>query len=441
MRCILICLLTLPSLWPQAAAIPDTPAGKALQTWLDAFNAADRGRLDAYLSRYRVSPAGSADGNLQFRRQTGAFQLVEVLSKSPAQLVFKVKEAASPTVAVGKIDMTVGDPSAVERFILRAVAPEVTLEAIVKPTDEPLRNRIIDAVIAELNGSYVYPETAKKMEAAVRARQKSGAYDNAGADDFAVLLNRDLREVSHDKHLRLDFSPMVIARPNTQGPPRDPDAELAQRKAQLKRNNCAFEKAERFPNNVGYLKFNGFMDPSICGPTASAAVAFLANTSALIIDLRDNGGGDPHMVAFLSTYFFDKPTHLNDLYDRKLDKTNQYWTLDSIAGDRMPSTPLFLLTSSRTFSGAEEFAYNLKNLKRATIVGEVTGGGAHPTAGHRLDDHYFISVPFARAINPITKTNWEGTGVEPDVRVPAAEALDVAQKLAMESMRAKARRP
>jgi C-terminal processing protease CtpA/Prc len=206
-------------------------------------------------------------------------------------------------------------------------------------------------------------------------------------------------------------------------------------RAQLERNNCAFDKAERLPANIGYLKFNAFFSPSICGVTAAAAMNFLGNVDAVIFDLRDNGGGDPDMIAFISTYLFDEPTHLNDLYDRKEDSITQHWTLPYVPGKRLAGKPVFVLTSKRTFSGAEEFSYNLKNLKRATIVGEVTGGGAHPVSGHRIDDHFQIGVPFARAISPITKTNWEGTGVEPDIKVRADEALDVAKKMAADQLR------
>jgi C-terminal processing protease CtpA/Prc len=122
------------------------------------------------------------------------------------------------------------------------------------------------------------------------------------------------------------------------------------------------------------------------------------------------------------------------LYNRKEDKTTEFWTRD-VPGPRLTKQPVFVLTSKRTFSGAEEFTYNLKNLKRATIIGETTGGGAHPVSGHRIDDHFMIGVPDARAINPITKTNWEGTGVEPDIKVPAGEALEVAKKMAAEQIR------
>jgi C-terminal processing protease CtpA/Prc len=202
----------------------------------------------------------------------------------------------------------------------------------------------------------------------------------------------------------------------------------------MQRGNCAFEKVEWLPSNIGYLKFNGFADPEICGPTVAAAMGFLANVDALIIDLRNNGGGSPEMVAYVCSYLFTERTHLNDLYNRKEDKTTEFWTKD-VPGPRLAKQPVLVLTSKRTFSGAEEFTYNLKNLKRATIIGETTGGGAHPVSGHRIDDHFMIGVPDARAINPITKTNWEGTGVEPDIKVPASDALEVAKKMAAEQIR------
>lgn len=161
---------------------------------------------------------------------------------------------------------------------------------------------------------------------------------------------------------------------------------------------------------------------------------FLAHVDAIIFDLRTNGGGDPKMVAFIASYLFDQPTHLSDIYNRREDSTTQYWTSPYVPGPRLANTPAFILTSKNTFSGAEDFAYNLKIPKRATVIGETTGGGAHPVGGHRIDDHFSIGVPFARSINLTTKTNWEGTGVEPDVKVPVADALDTATKLALEKI-------
>ena len=202
----------------------------------------------------------------------------------------------------------------------------------------------------------------------------------------------------------------------------------------MERENCGFEKVERLDNNIGYVKFNYFGPPEVCGTTASAAMNFLGNVDAVIFDLRSNGGGDPKMVAYLSSYLFNERTHLNDLWERKTNKTTQYWTRPDVPGKKLAGKPVYVLTSKGTFSGAEEFSYNLKNLKRGTIVGETTGGGAHPTDGHRVEDHFLVAVPFARAVSPITKTNWEGKGVEPDIKVPSAQALDKAKMLAIEQL-------
>ena len=162
---------------------------------------------------------------------------------------------------------------------------------------------------------------------------------------------------------------------------------------------------------------------------------FVAVSRALIVDLRENGGGSPAMVAYISSYLFDSRTHLNNLWTRRTDRIDEFWTRD-VSGRRFGGEkPVYVLTSSRTFSGAEEFSYNLKSLKRATIIGETTGGGAHPVSGHAIGDHFMMGVPFARAINPITKTNWEGTGVAADVKVPAADALTTALNLTREGVR------
>ena len=196
---------------------------------------------------------------------------------------------------------------------------------------------------------------------------------------------------------------------------------------ELKRINGGFEKVERLQGNVGYVDFRFFGQHPIAFKAVDSAFAFLQNTDALIIDLRQNGGGSPEMVAYICSYLFgDEPVHLNDLYFRPSNETRQYWTSPSVPGPRYLDKPVYVLTSSRTFSGAEECSYNLKNLKRATIVGETTGGGAHPGGSERLSDYFTAFIPSGRAINPITKTNWEGTGVEPDIKVAAAEALKTA---------------
>jgi C-terminal processing protease CtpA/Prc len=148
-------------------------------------------------------------------------------------------------------------------------------------------------------------------------------------------------------------------------------------------------------------------------------------------------GGEPSMIAYLQSYLFDTPTHLNDIVERAGNKTQQWWTLPFVPGARFGGKkPVFVLTSRQSFSGAEEFAYNLKNLKRATVIGETTGGGAHPSRPVKIANRFMLELPYARAVNPITGTNWEGTGVPPDVEVSAETALDAAYGSALEKVAA-----
>jgi hypothetical protein len=430
LRLVPILLLAAARAWSQSPAIPDTPAGHTLQAWLEAFNSGDRARIQAYYAKYE--PTKSADEIVAWRDRTGGYDLLGVDKSDRLHVAFRVKERAGPTEVVGKLEVRDGNPATVVSFNLRAIPPGMTAADMSMKIDPATRGRVIDGAVASLNEFYVFPEVAKKMEEALRARQKKGEYDAVeDAEALAELLTEHLQQVSHDKHLRVNFSPAVL--PKDFGA-RDPDAD-ARMRTQMERDNCLFQKAERLSSNIGYLKFNAFLPPEVCGPTAIAAMNFLGNVDAIIFDLRDNGGGDPRMVALISTYLFDKPTHLNDLYNRKEDASTQFWTLPYVPGKRLAGKPVFVLTSKYTFSGAEEFAYNLKNLKRATIIGETTGGGAHPVSGHRIDDHFMIGVPNARAVNPISKTNWEGTGVEPDIKVPADQALDVAREKAAEHIR------
>jgi hypothetical protein len=296
-----------------------------------------------------------------------------------------------------------------------------------------MRTELIESMVQKLHSYYVFPEIAQQIELSVRGRLASGAYNQI--DDPRALceaLTADMQAINHDKHLRLFYSPEPI-------PPRenvfeDP-AWLAEMHQRSLLDNFGFQKVERLAGNVGYLDFRYFASPESAGETAVTAMNFLAHTSAMIVDLRRNDGGDPAMVALLCSYFFSsEPVHLNSLYWRASDLTQQYWTLPYVPGRRYLDKPVYVLTSTETFSGAEEFTYNLKNLKRATIVGETTGGGAHPGDRYQITSHIEAFIPTGRAINPVSKTNWEGTGVAPDIAVPAEQALGVAYREALKAV-------
>ncbi len=302
--------------------------------------------------------------------------------------------------------------------------PDLTIDAKV-------RTEVIDNILSNLNDSYVFPDVAKKMEEAVRNRLKNKEYDTiTSAKAFSAKLTEDLQSVSKDKHLRVRYSFEAIpVREKREKPTEQEEADF---RNYLKRINYGFERVERLQGNIGYIDLRGFFGPELGAETVAAAMTFVNGTDALIFDLRQNGGGDPEMVALICSYLFgDKPVHLNDLYFRVGNRTEEFWTKPNVLGKKYGERDVYVLTSNRTFSGAEEFANNLKVLKRATIVGETTGGGANPGGMFRISEHFGVFIPTGRAINPITKTNWEGTGVTPDVAVPKEQALKTAYLLAL----------
>lgn len=426
LACLVICTALTAS--AQQPTIPGTPAGRTLQAWLDAFNSGDRTKIENYVKT--IDSSQNPDAMIGFRGHTGGFDLLSIESSGELQVRFLVKEKNGDTRGIGDLIVKDGNPPTVASFGLRALPPGVTPVNVV--LDAALRKRVIDGIESDLTEYYVDRGVAAKMNEAVEKHAQAGDYNSiADGNAFAQKLTSDLRAISHDGHLRVDFNSFKMPAPHE-----PTDQDRARMREQMLENNCAFDKVEILPGNIGYVKFDAFMDADICGATVASAMGFVGHTDALIFDLRENGGGQPAMVSSIASYLFDKPTHLNDLYDRHENSTTQYWTLAWVPGERMPTQPVFVLTSHRTFSGGEEFTYDLKTQKRATIVGETTGGGAHPVSGHPVADYFMIGVPFATAINPITKTSWEGTGVEPDVKVSADDALTSAEKLAADRIHA-----
>ena len=354
--------------------ISDSLAGQTLKAFLDAFNSGDRSKIQAYIQSFEPRsgraefPPPDVHLLMKFRGRTGGFDLLSIDANESLFIKFRVKERASSTLAVGVLKLRDGPPTTVDTFTLRAIPPGAEVEDVV--LDVQGRRRVINGADAILKEFYVFPDMAQKMSDALGNHLRSGDYDaiTDGAI-FAVLLTEHLRAVSHDKHLEVIYNPFKL--PAGKPEPSAADQETQMTK-EMQRINCGFEKIEILPGNIGYLKFNMFAIPTVCGSTATAAMNFLSHVDAIIFDLRDNCGGDPMMIALISSYLFNHPTHLNDIYDRKEDTTTQYWTLPFVPGVRLSDKPAFVLTSKNTFSGAEEFSYNnLKNLKRAMIIGEL----------------------------------------------------------------------
>ncbi|MBL7127855.1 MAG: S41 family peptidase [Ignavibacteria bacterium] len=307
--------------------------------------------------------------------------------------------------------------------------------------NEEQKEEVIEKISGFLIDNYIFPETAEKMKKFINDQLDNGKYDEIkNAFEFSEVLTKDLRDVCKDKHLGVVFDPDL--KESLEKKKGDKEKLTEEEIEAMKYENYGFKKVERMNGNIGYVDFRAFYPVEHGEKTAVSAMNFLANCDAIIIDLRSNGGGEPKMVQFICSYFFDsKPVHLNSLYYRAKDTTEEYWTLKEIPGKRMPDVDLYVLTSNRTFSGAEEFAYNIKSLKRGTIVGEVTGGGAHPTDMFPINDFLCIYIPNGKAINPITKTNWEGVGVIPDIEVSQDIALQTAQIEAMKKLMSKTTNP
>ena len=325
------------------------------------------------------------------------------------------------------------------------VTPRIEL-----PDDgEPMSSREIVTVALELlRANYVFPEVAERAATAVEARLEAGEYDDLDERAVAELLTGHLNEICDDKHLRVRAHG---PRPGGPGPgepgpgrarergpraeheePDDYEARVLAMRRMGRLDNFGIHRVERLDGNIGYLDLRRVPVPAIAGPAMAAAMELVAGTYALIIDLRRNGGGTPDGVVFWCSYLFaEEPTHLNDIFRADTGETRQFWALPYVPGTRYLDRPVYVLTSDRTFSGGEDFAYTLQALGRAEVIGEATGGGAHPTRVFPISAAVHIGVPFARSVNPVTGTNWQGTGVVPDFAVPEAEARDVAYAKAL----------
>ncbi|KEO82404.1 S41 family peptidase [Tumebacillus flagellatus] len=298
--------------------------------------------------------------------------------------------------------------------------------------EEAVRETVLRKLAVQLKEGYVFPEIGAEMATAVLQKWKSGAYDAWTAPkDFALGVTADLRAVSRDLHVTLVYSEKEIP-PTETGSDAAP-GDLPPHLRGVEALNFGFAKVERLAGNVGYLKLDAFFPPDLAGETLRAAMSFLSHTGAMILDLRENSGGWPELVQWACSYFLGaEPVLLNTIYARKTGITREYWSLPDVPGDkRYEHQPLYVLTSRNTFSAAEELTYNLQQLGRAKIVGEVTRGGANPGEMVRLQKHFSVFVPTERSINPITQTNWEGIGVTPDVQMEAEAALDWAYREAL----------
>lgn len=287
---------------------------------------------------------------------------------------------------------------------------------------------LIDSLSKSLNKNYVFPEKAKNISIYLQAQSKSNVYAafKNNPDKLAEKIEADINIIHRDPHMHIQYDLGFVQQDERQ----PSEEEIRQDKKFWKENNYSFKKLEILPGNIGYFPLEGFMDDiESAKPTIYSAMKFLSNTSAMIIDLRENRGGSPEMVSQIESYFFKVKTHMNDIISRTTNDTTLFYADPAKADSLNLSMPVYILTSHNTFSAAEDFSYAMQMEKRAIIVGEITGGGAHPQMPFSVGQGFVVSLPFARSLNPITKTDWEGAGVIPDFKVEASKAFLKAQEL------------
>lgn len=303
--------------------------------------------------------------------------------------------------------------------------------------DAASRAGIVRELAQAIDEEYVFPDKAKLIVERLEAKEKSGAYAELSTlQELASALTADPRQPTNDLYLtvRASAQPLPDISP-------EPTPEMEKRMLdRLKASNFGIRKIEALPGNIGYIDLRMFAPVDAARDIVGAAMQVVADTDALIVELRSNGGGDPHTVGLMSSYLFDKRTHLDDMVWRQDGRRESFWTQDEVPGKRFGGQKkIYVLASKKSFSGAEEFSYNMKQLKRATLVGETTAGGAHPGGIRRLHSRLSVFIPSGRPINPVSKTNWEGTGVIPDVPVAAGDALRTAERLALAALLEKPR--
>ncbi|GLX86854.1 interphotoreceptor retinoid-binding protein [Thalassotalea loyana] len=302
-------------------------------------------------------------------------------------------------------------------------------------TDKKVQLEVLGALANQLTEQYIFLDKAKAFTNYVSELPAKSEFSQVkDCQGFTRVINDTLLSITSDKHLHINFSPYVIP----EDTPESKQAFAKREQAFMQSLNFGFEKVERLPFNIGYINMTLFAPTEHGAHQLESAMNLLGYTNALIIDLRESRGGAPAMVDLLTSYFVDGRTNTSNIYYRNRDYTEERYTTTDVNGKHYgQERPLYILTSNATFSAAEDLAYTLKHLGRATIIGEVTGGGAHPGEVFRLTAHFDGFIPNGRSINPVTNTNWEGVGVQPDIETEVDKALNVAQQKILASFKNK----
>ena len=416
-RALCLLLIFTASAWSQAT-IPDTPVGRNFSAMLNALNSRDRNVIAKYTAQY--GRGESPDDVLRTSEQVGRLTLVRIVKSDRLELQFVV-ETANGLQLLGMLRVEDAEPPHIA-FSLPWTPILAGATVIGYDIDAATRSQVIEGVAGKLKQFYVLAQPAEKMAEVLAQHQRDGDYkDVTNGWVFANRLTEDLQKISSDKHLVVSFSPVANG-PPVRSPYVDPRPTNPA--------NCGFERSETLPGDIGYVRINQFVDPNTCKPKAIEVLTSLAGVKGLVFDLRDAVGGHAGMVTFILGQLFDGSVQLSAIRSRETASVQPLHRAERVPGLGFAATPVYVLVSSKTFSAAEWFAYDLQALKRATIVGETTKGGAHTARPERIDARFGMNLPYAEAVNPITGGNWERSGVQPEVAVPAADALSAALQLA-----------
>ena len=320
------------------------------------------------------------------------------------------------------------------RILATLVALNATAVWAQTTNDMPItaaqRDSILTAAGQRYDSLYVFADRGREIRKQLSSKAVRAHYAQCiTASCLADSLTEDLQSWTGDKHLRLVYS--VRPRPMTQVP-----TNAASRERELdemRQRNFGFHNVERLHGNVGYIEIGRFDPAPDAAATATAIMQFVANSDALVIDLRNNGGGRADMVAYLMSYFVPEQTHLATLKRRNSIDDVQLWT-SQVPGQRYLNKPIYVLTGKRTFSAAEAMTYDLQQYANAKVVGEATRGGAHPGGFEMLNEHFAVFVPTGRTVNTKSGSNWEGVGIKIDYPVAATDGVKTAHKLALQEL-------
>ncbi len=402
--------------------IPETPCGLCASAYFKAFNSGNSQQMEIFINEYR-SKSYIKSHTMQKLIESYKFMYMVAGTLTPVRfiqisnyeiIVFaKTRKQGQP--AKTRFEVDISEP---HHLLVYTITPTTTEEALqITSIDPQIIKSTIDSLAAILRENYVYPEKGKMMADSLIYYQSTGRYSEI--DDGAVLslrLTEDLWPICYDKHLTITYGKL-----SEEDSLPSAESDIAE--------NYGFESIEVLKDNIGYIRLDEFQNSTEAKEVAAIAFEKVNDCDALIFDLRYNVGGSPELVNFIYSYLFNQPTYMGSRYNRISNDTTDFWTQTDIPGDPIDADlPLYILTSSNTFSAGEEFAYFLKDLKRAVVIGEITGGGAHPVIHISVNGYFGIRIPYARMISPVSRTDWEGTGVVPNKQVAMDEALEAARK-------------